>query len=283
MSPDIKAFLKLAEESLAFEFQYAAVSPIRMPHGTGWRRVPALCNAQIVSGRIRLQLEGQPPLVLRHGELFALPSNLHHCADLISRGQAFSRWSHLNFSIAGSIDVFALLQSPYVIRHARAERLGDLNEEMGQLVGEKMTTLQHVIQRKALGFQFLALLAEVSTLKSGSLELLGSAQRIAPALDYISAHLGDDLSRDTLADVIHLSGSRFQTIFRETTGMPPRDYIQRQRMRKAQHLLISSDLAIKDIARQVGHGDAFHFSRAFKKAVGVSPAGYRRASTFRAM
>jgi AraC-like DNA-binding protein len=283
VNSEIKTFLKLAEESLQVEFQYAAVSSIRQPHGTGWRRVPALCNAQIVSGRIRLQVEGLPTFNLRDRELFALPSNIHHCADLVSSGQSWSRWSHLNFSIAGSIDVFALMRAPYVIRKPLAEKLGDINEEMGELIADKTTTLQHVFRRKALGFQFLALLAGEATMQSGSLELMGCAQRIAPALEYIHAHLGEDLSRDTLAEVIHLSGSRFQTIFRETIGMPPRDYILRQRMRKAQHLLISSDLAIKNIARQVGHGDAFHFSRAFKKAIGVSPAAYRKNSTFRSM
>ena len=283
MSPEVLAFLKLAEETLQFDYESGNVTPIKSPHGTGWRRCPSLITAQCVNGRIHIQAEGHPNVTTRLNQMFAMPPNLLHNAELVSDGQAFSRWSHVNYSIMGSIDVSALLDIPLVIKDTAAEKLGDINEELGALRAIATPTLQHVFKKKALGFQLLSEIAQLSTLKPDSLTRLSSTHRIAPALAYIHAHLHDDLTRDTVADVVHLSGSRFQTVFREALGMPPRDYIQRQRMLKAQQLLLGSGLPVKEVAAQVGHDDPFHFSRAFKKEIGVSPMAYRRQGSARSM
>jgi AraC-like DNA-binding protein len=36
-------------------------------------------------------------------------------------------------------------------------------------------------------------------------------------------------------------------------------------------------MAVKEIALDVGYGDSYHFSRLFKKTIGVSPSEYRAA------
>ena len=283
MTPELIAFLKLAEQTLQFEYQSGAVTPIQRPHGTGWRRCPGMANAQCLNGRLYVQVEGHAPFTTRPNQMFAIQPNALHNAELISNGQAISRWSHVNFSILGSIDVPTLLNFPPHIKEDVAEKIGGINEELSAIHAAPEQTLQHVFRKKALGFQMLCAFAQLSTLKPDSLTRLGHTQRIAPALAYIHSHLKDDLNRDAVAEVVHLSGSRFQTLFREALGMPPRDYIQNQRMLKAQQLLIGSDLPVKEIAVQVGHDDPFHFSRAFKKSIGVSPAAYRQQASVRSM
>ena len=277
-STDIRTFLNLAAETLRFEYQCGAVTPIRRPHSTGWRRVPALVTAQLIAGRVRLQIEGRATAVCKTGETLALPPNIPHHVELITPGQAYSRWSHVNFYILDSIDVFSLFDAPGIVRRPVSEEIGGINEDLAALEASKSPTLQTVFRKKALGCRLLSLLTEASRLKPGSLERLARAQRVAPALTYIHERLGDDLSRETLAEKVHLSPSRFQAVFRDALGVPPRDYIQRQRMRTAQQLLAATSLSVREVALRVGHGDAFHFSRAFKKFIGVSPVHYRERS-----
>jgi AraC-like DNA-binding protein len=60
-------------------------------------------------------------------------------------------------------------------------------------------------------------------------------------------------------------------------GVSPVDYLITARMRKAQHLLLFTDLSITEIAEDVGLNDVFYFSKQFKNYHHVSPLKYRQA------
>ena len=58
--------------------------------------------------------------------------------------------------------------------------------------------------------------------------------------------------------------------------MSPREWLQRERLTYAQSLMTSGDAKLAEIAGICGFCDVYHFGRAFKRAVGVSPAAWRR-------
>ncbi len=66
-------------------------------------------------------------------------------------------------------------------------------------------------------------------------------------------------------------------LFREQTGTTPAQWLQRRRIRRAQHLLETSALAVERIAAEVGFGSAATFRERFQRIVGTSPQGYRRS------
>ncbi|MCK9912405.1 helix-turn-helix transcriptional regulator, partial [Microbacteriaceae bacterium K1510] len=65
--------------------------------------------------------------------------------------------------------------------------------------------------------------------------------------------------------------------FKEVTGVPLFDYIYRQRINQARiRFLLDPDASVTDVGYAVGFKHPAHFSRLFKRLMGVSPDRYRR-------
>jgi len=100
-------------------------------------------------------------------------------------------------------------------------------------------------------------------------------QKIA---DYVEANLGKDISLNDLAHLAGLSRFHFLRAFKKTTRETPYQYLLRQRIERAQTLLMEGKLSVTDIASAVGFKDATQFIRAFRKKVGVTPGTYREST-----
>lgn len=81
---------------------------------------------------------------------------------------------------------------------------------------------------------------------------------------------------DELARAVALSRSALSERFKAATGEPPRRYLTRLRLTRAAEELRTTDAPIYEIARRCGYDSEVSFSRAFRRAVGVSPGRYRR-------
>lgn len=64
--------------------------------------------------------------------------------------------------------------------------------------------------------------------------------------------------------------------FKRATGFSPMEYVQTLRIEEAKHLLETTDIALDDIAEQIGYVEPASFRRLFRKMVGISPSAYRR-------
>lgn len=94
--------------------------------------------------------------------------------------------------------------------------------------------------------------------------------------DYIAAHLADDLSIATLADLVHMSPTSFKIAFAKTFHTSPRHYITNVRINAARRLLENTNKLIADIATECGFFDQSHFTRVFRQMRGITPGAYRR-------
>ena len=100
-------------------------------------------------------------------------------------------------------------------------------------------------------------------------------QRIRQTMDYVTRHLDEKITLDRLADLAGLSVSRLGHRFRDVVGIPPMEFVERQRIHRARQLLTMTSLSVKEISQQVGYETQFYFSLRFKKQEGVSPKAYR--------
>ncbi len=101
--------------------------------------------------------------------------------------------------------------------------------------------------------------------------------RIGKAVGLIHRSPGADWTVSTLAASISISPSRFAARFREVMGLSVMAYVSQCRMNMACQYLRDSSDSLGAIAERVGYQDIAAFSRAFKSAVGHSPASWRKS------
>jgi AraC-like DNA-binding protein len=96
------------------------------------------------------------------------------------------------------------------------------------------------------------------------------------ALEYVRTHYMESIRIEDLARLCSMSFSQFERRFRNTFHISPLQHITQVRIRAACNLLTTTQYTIAAIALDVGFYDHSHFSRAFKKVMGVSPSLYRK-------
>ncbi|MFJ4472494.1 GlxA family transcriptional regulator [Streptomyces sp. NPDC089424] len=120
--------------------------------------------------------------------------------------------------------------------------------------------------------------------EGGQAQFIVHDQPPAPAgatLEPLLAWLEDNCDRDlTLDEVATRAGMSTRTLnrrFREQTGTTPLQWLHRARVRRAQYLLETTSYPVERIATQAGFGSPTAFRERFRRVVGTSPQGYRRA------
>lgn len=100
--------------------------------------------------------------------------------------------------------------------------------------------------------------------------------RLARALDRILKDPAADHTVESLAEEASMSRSAFAEHFAAAFGRPPMNLVHHVRMQRAAQLLGQRDgLSVDEVADRVGFSSRSHFSRAFKKHTGKSPAEFR--------
>jgi AraC family transcriptional regulator len=102
--------------------------------------------------------------------------------------------------------------------------------------------------------------------------------RFARVRDYMEHHLGEAISLEDLARVAGVSRFHFARQFRARTGESPMGYLLRTRVERAKTLLLDSRARVVDVSAELGFADQSHFTRTFRRMVGMPPSMYVRAA-----
>ena len=101
-------------------------------------------------------------------------------------------------------------------------------------------------------------------------------------IELVISLLENDTSRAwdtrTLATLVNLSPSRFRHLFKHETGTSPRQYLRELRLRKAEVMLSTTFLSLKEIAEAIGIVSVTHLMKDFKERHGITPREYRIAA-----
>lgn len=111
----------------------------------------------------------------------------------------------------------------------------------------------------------------------GRLTARDRARAVRVAL-WLEAHAAEPVNLERAARESGVSAFHFLRLFTQVTGVTPHQYLVRARLRQAARLLARDTRAIADVAFEVGFGDLSNFVRTFRRAAGVTPRAFRRAS-----
>lgn len=142
---------------------------------------------------------------------------------------------------------------------------------MQNLIKNRQRAFCDKVESRVIVFQLLS-----RFFKQGQSKIEMEDNRIAKTVLYIRKHLNEAIELEKLAEISCLSKDHFIRLFKKELGTTPLQYINQKKIEKAQLLLITEELAVKEIAFQLAFDDYSYFNRLFKKTTGVTPQEYRR-------
>jgi AraC-like DNA-binding protein len=102
-------------------------------------------------------------------------------------------------------------------------------------------------------------------------------KRVNTVCRFLQKNATENISIQTLADLVNLSVTAFCKFFKRATGLTVTDYLNDIRIGNACELLVESDLQIKEIAYQVGFQSLTYFNRVFLKKKNMTPRAFRES------
>ena len=98
---------------------------------------------------------------------------------------------------------------------------------------------------------------------------------VEQAKHFMLTHITQDIAVAAIANHVGLSTSHLSRLFKARTGQTLHAYLTAERLRMAERLLLTTDDEIRGIAVLLRFCDQSHFTQAFRKRYGMTPAAYR--------
>ncbi|OJH33985.1 AraC family transcriptional regulator [Cystobacter ferrugineus] len=124
----------------------------------------------------------------------------------------------------------------------------------------------------------LALAAHLLTRYRAPVEARGglSKRQLQRVIEYIEAHLDQNLSLTRLASVAEASTSHFKVLFKRSMGLPVHEYVMHRRVERARSLLVHGELPASEVALEAGFSHQSHMARWMRRVLGVTPTSVVR-------
>ena len=197
------------------------------------------------------------------GMAYLTPPNVPHAYHTVPNvrwGFAWIWW-HVAPGEPPLIDCTQPVLVPADAEYLRSAILGLYRESIGPA---QPTVLDHWVE---LVHAYAARLGQIAQRRRSLISLW----------EQVDANLGYPWTRQLLADTVGMSGESLRRLCQRETGRGPMHQLTLLRMQRAATLLESTTHKIEQIARAVGYANAFAFSTAFKRHMGVAPSAFRVA------
>lgn len=102
-----------------------------------------------------------------------------------------------------------------------------------------------------------------------------SRSQLNRVFEYIEEHLAEGVGLSDLAAAAELSVYHFARQFRQSTGMAPHQYVLQRKIERAKETLRDPRKSILEASARVGFDDQSHFTKTFRRLVGITPTEFR--------
>ncbi len=212
--------------------------------------------------------------VIRAGEGFIIgPGVPHACGPASENGHDYRVISlETDMMRAASVNIFG---------HEHAPQFFCVKLSDNALINQLINMLKNVDNREGRREKILSILSELVECFADAVDSVSISEsriRLAgEARAYIDAHLKAAISLEDLAAESHVSPYYLDRVFREVVGVPLHVYQLQTRIKKAADTLLKTG-SIVEASYIFGFSDQSHFSRIFKKNVGVSPGRFMKTN-----
>ena len=105
-----------------------------------------------------------------------------------------------------------------------------------------------------------------------------SPSLLQSAISIINKHYMDNITIQSVSDELHVTPQYLGKLFKERMNTSMTDYLTNLKLKHACHMLIHSDIPIKDLAFESGYNSVEYFLYVFKKNIKTTPSEYRRTN-----
>ena len=138
------------------------------------------------------------------------------------------------------------------------------------IIKNKQRTFCDKVESRGIVYQLMA-----RFLKDAQPKTEINDDRIQKVLSYIRKNIYKTIDIDSLAAISCLSKDHFIRLFKKEINNTPLQYINQKKIEKAQLILITDSMPVKNISYLLAYEDHSYFNRLFKKLTGVTPQQYR--------
>ena len=149
-----------------------------------------------------------------------------------------------------------------------------------QMIQERDATIASELTRTSLLYKLLSMLAEARLLCERTGKTVFDYPHetyVSYAQEYMDYHYAHVKIND-VASYVGVNRTSLTMMFKKVLGVSPQEYLIETKMSKAAILLTETEESLHEIAAAIGYGDAFVFSKMFKKRFGVPPSIFREAA-----
>ncbi len=212
--------------------------------------------------------------ILKKDQAFILPANEKHVYGTDNQDPWSIYWFHFR---GENVFMFSsIIGKPIHIEESDKSRYHDrflLFEEIYQNL-EMGYSPENLEYTSFCLMHFMASLKYINQYRE--IKNVKKADVIQKSILFMKDNLENKITLDDIADHVGYSNSRFGALFSEKTSYPPMDYYNQLKIQRACSYLQFSDFKLKEIAFCLGYYDPFHFSKAFKLEMGITPKEYRK-------
>lgn len=212
----------------------------------------------------------------RPGELILMPEGVKQSYSSISERPFLKYWCHFSAKV-GEINLFRILELSHICIPQDPAAVEAAFK--GITESAKSDAVYAPLLAKSKLLELISHYIMNLKLDEISYKNLGSARKLTAVLDYIAANIEHNITIQELAEIAYVHPNYFIRLFKQQIGVPPIQYIARQKIAKAKELLSGTPGSVSEIAAQLGFGDLFYFSKQFKKHAGLTPTEYRKQET----
>jgi AraC-like DNA-binding protein len=209
------------------------------------------------------------------GTAVIIPSNTKHDHIQTTSETSIFFWWHFYFTIADTFNMMKVFDFPIMFEIYDRAKFESVFKRYSELA-KKNSSLEHVILKKALSFEVMAMVFGSAMEKKNYDNDGAIPHNFIEILSYIVENSSNMSGLKELSHKFNMHPTYISNQFKRYFGTSPIQLQQNIQLANAKSLLRTRELRINEIADMLGYDSIYAFSRFFSAKAGMSPTAFRK-------